>query len=153
LSGSMPAARYWRATKVHVDPTGSLIKRIGCSDRNEPPNLWWSSTSMISDSSAPSTACDNSLWSTRTSWGLGGLTRSDLESTPNNFPWSSKTGNSFCRVLATKVLACAIGRVADKVKQTACTAEAMRRADLMRIVVVAVSWAQLITVTPFSLAN
>ena len=38
--GSIPAARYCRATSVQVEPTGSLIKRIGWVDLSEPPMRW-----------------------------------------------------------------------------------------------------------------
>ena len=37
-SGSIPASRYCRATSVHVDPTGSFTKRIGCDDFSPPPS-------------------------------------------------------------------------------------------------------------------
>ena len=90
--GSIPAARYCRATSVQVEPTGSLIKRIGWVDLSEPPMRWWSRTSRMSASSAPLTAWLNSLWSTRISLGLVGLTRSDLLTAPTNWPKSLTTG-------------------------------------------------------------
>ena len=38
--GVMPAPRNCRATRVQVDPTGSLINRIGCCDLRPPPMRW-----------------------------------------------------------------------------------------------------------------
>ena len=35
--GSIPDERNCRATSVQVDPTGSLMKRIGCCDLSPPP--------------------------------------------------------------------------------------------------------------------
>ncbi len=49
---------------VHVEPTGLFQKWIGGSVEN-PPSRWWSMTSMIGSLSAPCTAWESSLWSTR----------------------------------------------------------------------------------------
>ena len=48
---------------VFVDPKGIFLKLIGVAVPIE-PILWWSTISMISASSNPSTLCSNSLWST-----------------------------------------------------------------------------------------
>ena len=50
-------------TIVLVLPTAIFLKLIG-SFVDKSPSLWWSTTSIISASSNPSTLCSDSLWST-----------------------------------------------------------------------------------------
>ena len=53
--GGRGRSRYMRATMVQVDPTGSLMKRMGCWVLSE-PRRWWSMISAMVTWSAPATA-------------------------------------------------------------------------------------------------
>ncbi len=75
---------------VQVEPTGSLMKRIGCWVFRA-PRRWWSMISVMVTSSAPLTAWVISLWSTRTSLVLTGFRISPRESTPTRRLLSSST--------------------------------------------------------------
>ena len=53
--------RHLEAHWVEVEPTGSLMKRMGSRETRFPLRRWWSSTSRMLASAAPGTAWESSL--------------------------------------------------------------------------------------------